>query len=176
VRGPSGWARTAAAVALALGGVVGVARAQEIGAANREGTVVSGVVGSVHFGQGGVTLVGLDVTSLKYGGLAGRGSLSTWLEAVRAGHVLIDFEAGPSFAVPLGTVAAVTGYGGLDVLLALAGPQVGTGFGGHVGAAGMVAMSPNVWFRLSLSHRWYKGPENVSQATAFTIGLGVRIR
>lgn len=183
-----------AAVALALAGAVAVACAQADSAsrrartdsaaaaattdsaASRHGAVVSGTLGAVDFGFHRVTLLGLDIADVEPGRLGGHGALSTYLEAIKNGAILLDFEGGPSFPLRLGPGAAVMGYGGLNLLTSIVGSRVYTGFGGHVGAAVMVALSPTTWVRLSLSRRWYGGSLGVTQATAFAFGVGVRTR
>jgi hypothetical protein len=167
-QGDSATARAAADTA--------ASRARVDGGASPRGAVVSGMLGAVNFGFGSVTLVGLDIADVEPGHLGGHAALSTYLEAIRNGAILMDFEGGPSFPLRLGSAAVLMPYGGLNLLVSIVGSRVYTGYGGDLGAAVMAALSPRTWVRLSLSHRWYAGSADVTKATAVAIGVGVRTR
>ncbi len=152
------------------------ATARTDSAASPHGAVVSGALGAVTFGFGAVTLLGLDIADVEPGRLGGHGALSTYLEAVEHGAILMDLEGGPSFPLRLGSATIVMGYGGLNLLMSIVGSRIYTGYGGHLGAAVMGALSPRIWVRFSLSHRWYAGSANVAEATAVAAGVGVRTR
>jgi hypothetical protein len=173
-RRPPVWLRALAAVAVVSAATGPTARAQADSVAGG-GTVVSGIVGRAAFDNVRVTILGLDFTDIAFGRLAAHASVATWLQAVEAGGILIDFEGGPLFATRLFPSGAVGVYGGMNVLLVVAGNRPTAAPGAHLGAVVMAAMGPSTWLRISLSRRWYGAQADIPRATVVTLGLGFRV-